>query len=128
VHDSRIKAAVIAAPAVSFLFGPGDLQKVRIPVQLWRAGNDGEAPDAWNSAVVRNELPLHPEEHIVPNENHFVFLAPCSNALAAAVPEICHDAPGFDRAAFHRNFNALIVEFFTRELMQKHISESKEKD
>jgi hypothetical protein len=37
VHDSRIKAAVIAAPAVSFLFGPGDLRNVKIPIQHWRA-------------------------------------------------------------------------------------------
>ena len=40
VHDARIKAAVVAAPAVSFLFGPGDLRQVSIPVQLWRAEND----------------------------------------------------------------------------------------
>lgn len=52
VHDSRIRAAVIAAPAVSYSFGADGLKLVTIPVQLWHAANDGQAPHAWNSAVV----------------------------------------------------------------------------
>lgn len=115
-HDARIRAAVIAAPAVSFLFGPGDLKQVTIPIQLWRAENDTQAPDATNSGVVRRELPVHPEEHIVPGEDHYVFLAPCGAALAAAVPEICHDTPKFDRAAFHQTFNQAVVAFFNHAL------------
>ena len=31
-HDQRVKAAVVAAPAVSYLFGPGSLRAVRIPI------------------------------------------------------------------------------------------------
>lgn len=116
VHDPRIKAAVVAAPAVGFLFGPGDLKHAGIPVQLWRAEKDSQAPDPWNSAVVRKELPHPPDEHVVPGQDHYVFLAPCSDALAAAVPVICHDTPGFDRAAFHRSFNQSVVDFFSREL------------
>ncbi len=119
VHDARIKAAVVAAPAVSFLFGPGDLKQVSIPVQLWRAENDTNAPDQWNSALVRKELPKHPEEHIVPGVDHYIFLAPCSKALAAAVPDICQDAPGFDRVAFHHDFNQSVVKFFNEELKDR---------
>jgi predicted dienelactone hydrolase len=119
VHDTRIKASVVAAPAVSFLFGPGDLQQARIPVQLWRAENDTQAPDMWNSAIVRKELSKTPEEHIVPGQDHFVFLAPCSAALAGAVPAICHDAPGFDRASFHQTFDQSVVAFFSRELKSR---------
>lgn len=115
-HDARIRAAVIAAPAVSFLFGPGDLQHVGIPIQLWRAEHDTQAPDATNSGVVVKELPVRPEEHVVPGQDHFVFLAPCNAALAAAVPQICHDTAGFDREAFHRSFNQAVVAFFSREL------------
>lgn len=115
-HDARIRAAVIAAPAVSFLFGPGDLKRVSIPIQLWRAEDDTQAPDATNSGVVRKELPVHLEEHIVPGQDHYVFLAPCSAALAAAVPEICHDTADFDRAVFHKSFNDAVVSFFKKEL------------
>jgi predicted dienelactone hydrolase len=77
-HDSRIKAAVIAAPAASYLFGPGSLKQVSIPVQLWRAGEDTEAPDTWSSAVVLRELPAPPDVHTVQNAGHYAFLAPCS--------------------------------------------------
>ncbi len=119
VRDPRIKAAVIAAPAAGFLFGPGDLRQVGIPVQLWRAGNDTQAPDQWNSGIIRKELPHHREDQLVPGADHFAFLAPCSNALAAAAPEICQDPPGFDRAAFHRAFNKAVVRFFSEELKDR---------
>jgi predicted dienelactone hydrolase len=116
VHDPRIKAAIVAAPAVSFLFGSGGLHSVSIPVGLWRAENDSQAPDPWNSAVVRQELPSPPTEHVVRGVDHFVFLAPCSDALARAVPQICQDAPGFDRMAFHGEFNRAVVAFFREKL------------
>jgi predicted dienelactone hydrolase len=61
-HDQRMKAAVLAAPAVSYLFGPGSLKDVKVPVQLWRASNDEQVPDAWNTAVVREELPKTPRD------------------------------------------------------------------
>jgi predicted dienelactone hydrolase len=36
--------------------------------------------------------------------------------LAEQVKEICDDPPGFDRTAFHRDFNAAIVAFFRKQL------------
>src|ERR1700723_3814050 len=89
VHDARIKAAVVVAPAVGFLFADGGLKQVSVPVQLWRTFNDNQSPNAWNSEVVRKELPKWPEEHVVPGVDHFVFLAPCSRALARVAPMIC---------------------------------------
>jgi predicted dienelactone hydrolase len=119
IHDARIKAAVIAAPAASYLFGPGDLREVSVPVQLWRVENDSQAPDAWNGAVVRDNLKVHPDSHLVQGADHFVFLAPCSDALAEAAAQICQDPAGFDRAAFHRAFNQSMVEFFTTRLRDR---------
>jgi predicted dienelactone hydrolase len=107
---------VVAAPAAAFLFGPEDLKQVVIPIQLWRAEKDKNAPDAWNSALVRHELPSGAEEHVVAGAGHFAFLAPCSEAFAAAAASICVDAPGFDRTTFHRDFNQSVVRFFAREL------------
>jgi predicted dienelactone hydrolase len=43
-----------------------------------------------------------PDSHVVPGADHFAFLPPCSESLAAAAPQICADAAGFARAAFHR--------------------------
>jgi len=57
-----------------------------------------------------------PATHIVPLAGHFAFLAPCSPDLATAAPEICSDLLGFDRTAFHRDFNAAIVACFHKQL------------
>jgi predicted dienelactone hydrolase len=116
VHDSRIKAVVIAAPAVGFMFGGGGLKNAAVPVQMWRAEMDQQAPDGWNSRVIRHELLNPPEEHVVQGVDHFVFLAPCSEALAKVAAQICEDPPGFDRTTFHEKFNQAVVTFFGRQL------------
>jgi predicted dienelactone hydrolase len=115
IHDARIKAAVVAAPAVSLLFGPDDLKQVSIPIQLWRASNDQQVVDEWNTAIIRKQLP-ETEEHVVPGAGHYVFLAPCSDALAKQAPQICEDASGFDLTEFHQKFNSNIVAFFIKNL------------
>ena len=81
--------------------------------------NDRQAPDAWNGAVVRDNLKVHPDTHLVQGADHFVFLAPCSDALAAVAAPICQDPAGFDRAAFHRAFNQSVVDFFTTRLRDR---------
>jgi predicted dienelactone hydrolase len=119
IHDNRIKAAVLAAPAVGYLFGPGSLRAVSVPIQMWRAENDSQAPDAWNGAVIRDGLAAHPDSHLVRGADHFVFLAPCSESLAAAAPQICTDASGLDRAAFHRAFNQALADFFSTAMRER---------
>jgi predicted dienelactone hydrolase len=118
-HDRRVRAAVLAAPAVSYLFGPGSLKNVKVPIQLWRASNDTQAPDAWNTALIRKELP-EASEHIVNRAGHYAFLPPCGEALAKQVPQICIDDPSFDREAFHRQFNKEVVAFFQKALVPHH--------
>ena len=115
-QDLRIKAAVVAAPALGFTFAPDGLKNITIPVALWRAENDAILPHPWYAEAVRLALPRAPEYHVVENAGHFDFLAPCSAAFAAVVPFICTSAPGFDRTAFHTKFNASVVDFFDRTL------------
>jgi predicted dienelactone hydrolase len=57
-----------------------------------------------------------PEYHVVPNAGHFAFLAPSTSMAESIVPEICRDPAGFDRAAFHREFNPAVVAFFKTKL------------
>jgi len=38
--------------------------------------------------------------------------------MAKSAPDICADDPGFDRAAFHRDFNAQVLAFFRRQLTE----------
>ena len=112
VHDPRIVAAVIASPAVGYAFSAEALSAVTVPIQLWRGDSDEILPQPNYAQAVYDRLPVKPEYHVVPNAGHFAFLAPCTPALAARVPEICHDPEGFDRPAFHREFNPAVVAFF----------------
>jgi predicted dienelactone hydrolase len=116
IHDPRIKSAVIAAPALGFTFGSEGLTGVTIPVQLWRAENDHILPHPDYAEAVRLNLPTTPEFHMVAGADHYDFLAPCSDALRKAAPEICVSAPGFDRIAFHQTFDREVVRFFQKTL------------
>jgi predicted dienelactone hydrolase len=117
--DMRIKAVVAAAPALGFAFDRAGLAQVRVPVQLWKAGDDHILPAPFYADAVRGALPHAPEFHVEPGAGHFDFLAPCTPALAGAAPEICTSAPGFDRSAFHARFNAEIVRFFLEHLARR---------
>jgi predicted dienelactone hydrolase len=116
VADARIKAAVVAAPALGFTFSPDGLKNVKVPVQLWRAQNDIIVPHPRYAEAVRLALPEAPDYHVVANAGHFDFLAPCSDALASMAPAICTSSAGFDRAAFHVGFDADVVKFFDKTL------------
>ena len=116
VHDARVRAAVVAAPALGFAFGKAGLEGVRVPVQLWRAEFDHILPTPEYADAVNADLPVKPEFHLVPNADHFDFLAPCSGVLALHAPDICQERPGFDRAAFHVRFDAEAVRFFKQTL------------
>src|SRR5205085_1025913 len=113
--DGRVKAAVIADP-LSIFFTTTSFDNVRVPIQLWRSeqGGDGVTPDS--VAAVADELPVRTAVRTVPNARHFAFLPPCPDEVAQTAKEICTDRPGFDREAFHREFNAQVLEFFRHAL------------
>jgi predicted dienelactone hydrolase len=117
-QDARVRAAVIAEPPSGF-FSKENLAAIRIPLQLWRAelATAGVDVDPAGTARIARSLPGKPDVHVVP-AGHFAFLAPCSAELATLVPRICTDVPaGFDRSAFHREFNASVVRFFSEHLV-----------
>jgi predicted dienelactone hydrolase len=116
VHDRRIKAVVIAAPAFGFAFGRAGLSRIGVPVQIWRAAEDRHQPNPYFDEAVRADLPRPPEYHVVRSAGHYDFLPPCDARLSAQRPDICSSLPGFDRAAFHEEFNAQVVRFFQAEL------------
>jgi predicted dienelactone hydrolase len=115
-HDPRIKAVVSAAPALGFAFGRAGLADVRQPVQLWRAGDDQILPHPFYAEAVRLALPTTPEMNVALGAVHYDFLAPCSPQAAEKLPAICAIEPGFDRAAFHEQFDRDVAAFFTRTL------------
>jgi predicted dienelactone hydrolase len=119
VHDPRIAAAVIAAPALGFSFTPDGLAGIKAAIQLWRGDSDEILPHPRHAQNVYEGLPTKPEYHVVPNAGHFAFLAPCTPMAESIAPEICRDPAGFDRVAFHREFNAAVVSFFKAKLPER---------
>lgn len=116
-HDPRIKVLVIADP-VSVVFPTADsLKDIKVPLQLWSSerGGDGVSPET--VAAVASHLPMKADFHLVSNSAHFAFLTPCSAGLAKSRPELCSDAPDFDRVAFHREFNTQVLRFFREHLV-----------
>lgn len=115
VHDTRIRAAVVAAPALGFTFRPKGLAGVKVPVQLWRAEQDSVLPHPHYAEAVHGLLDRSVDYRVVPGADHYDFLAPCGPGMIQAAPAVC-GGKGFDRQAFHAGFNADVVAFFQKSL------------
>jgi predicted dienelactone hydrolase len=116
-HEPRIRAAALADTAVNYAFTREGLAGIQIPLLIWRSESGGAGVDPKGSAHTADSLPGKPGIHTVA-AGHFAFLPPCPPPLATAVPRICTDVPaGFDRAAFHRDFNASVVGFLRERLV-----------
>ena len=115
--EPRIKAFVIADP-VSFFPNKASLRNATAPIQLWISEHGGMGVRPEDVVAVEKNLPNAPELHRPTNSGHLSFQFPCSSEEAKAMSFICTDPPGFDRADFHREFNAQVLEFF-----RKHLSE-----
>ena len=115
---ARIKAYVIADPLNEFPTSD-TVKDVNAPIQLWASqfGGDGVLPDT--IPALADTLPSRPELHLVPGAAHFAFLAPCPPALSKDAPELCVDENGFDRVAFHKEFNEKVLEFFKSNVRDK---------
>ncbi|WP_158930556.1 dienelactone hydrolase family protein [Acidisphaera sp. S103] len=111
--DTRIKAAVVAAPALAVAFQPDGLTGIKVPVQLWVGAEDDIVRDA---ALIRPLLPSPPNYHLVPHAGHFAYLAPCDAAMRESAPEICGDPEDFERTGFLRDFQRSVIAFYQQNL------------
>lgn len=114
--DSRVRAFVIADPVNAFA-DPVGLQKITAPVQLWSSALGGQGVDPKETAAIAKVLGPKVEYHPVPNSTHLSFLFPCTPAIRKVTPkDVCSDPKGFDRTAFHQEFDAAVVRFFRKHL------------
>lgn len=116
VTDTRIRAAFIMVPTLGFLFDKKGLANVKVPVRLYRAGQDQFLVEPYNVENIRNNLPTPPEYEVAEGMGHYIFFSPCSPELTPWVKWICEDAAGIDRIAYHKKLNAEMVDFFRRTL------------
>ncbi|UVS98169.1 alpha/beta hydrolase family protein [Burkholderia glumae] len=112
--DHRLKALVLMDPLAVMFEAPG-LAAVRVPTLLYRPQDDSYLGAARNALAVVAGLPTPPAVHVVPG-NHFVFIDPCPDSVAAGVALICRDAPGVDRVEIHRRIDQEVINFLRARL------------
>jgi predicted dienelactone hydrolase len=115
-HDLRIKAAVVADPLAIF-FSAESLASLKAPIQLWASERGGDGVLPHDVAALDANLRAHHDYRVVSNAGHFAFFL-CPPALVQAQSELCVDAAGFDRVAFHGKFNADVLAFFRKWLVR----------
>lgn len=114
LNDPRIRAIVVMDP-LAILFGRDELAAVHLPVLLMRPENDFYLSAKGNALGLAAALPTPPQQAVVPG-GHFVFVEPCPDIVAQALPNICRDAAGVDRAAIHRQLQQQITAFLRQTL------------
>lgn len=114
-RDTRIRAIFAEAPFGVF-FDAASLRDVKAPIDIWAAGDDHILQAADNFDRIRDFLPGTPVFNVIPHADHFVFVAPCSAALARQAAPYCTDAPGVDRAAIHERIEENALSFFQQNL------------
>ena len=107
---------MLADPLAIFLSAES-LAPIKAPVQLWASERGGDGVLPRDVAAVDANLPARHDYRVVSNAGHFAFVL-CPPPLVQARSEICVDAPGFDRVAFHAEFNGDVLAFYRKWLVR----------
>jgi predicted dienelactone hydrolase len=113
--DPRVKAAFVMAP-LALVFDANGAAAINRPVDLWYAENDHVLLPSANALHLRPLVRTLVRTTAVLKADHWVFLAPCSAALAKDAGAICKDPPGVDRARVHARILADAAAFFRETL------------
>jgi pimeloyl-ACP methyl ester carboxylesterase len=93
----------------------GALRNVRVPILLWTGEKDDVTPDFHADLVkvgVADQARI--EHRIAANAGHYSFLSPFPALMTNPGFPPSQDPEGFDRALFHDELNAGILEFLLR--------------
>lgn len=122
--DPRVKAIVVAAPAVGYSFDADALARVAVPVQLWEAGHDLVVDDS--GETIHRALPGAHEFRRVANSGHCSFLSPDDVAMKLVIgsarlmqslfgiTSTLSDRLGSERTEFEQDFHHRVAGFFAR--------------
>jgi predicted dienelactone hydrolase len=115
-RDPRVRAIFVMAPALGPAFIPQTLAAIHIPVAIVAGAADAVAPVASGARYFATHIP-HAELKIFPAPvGHFVFVGDCLAAGRKALPRICNDVTGVDRAAILSETVGLAEKFFATHL------------
>lgn len=114
--DPRIVAGYVMAPLALVFASPHAFDAVTAPVFLAEAEKDPVLLPDENAAVVGKHLASLGHHEVVSGAGHYVFLAPCSEAMANNAPVLCDDPVGVDRRAVHQLINRQVEQLFRSNL------------
>jgi predicted dienelactone hydrolase len=117
VHEPRIRAAVIMAPAWGCFFDREGLKDIAAALRFYHSETDEVLYRKYDGEYVANELPNKAEFVVLAGAGHFVYLSPCPLLMRVFAPkEVCVDPNGVDRAALHARMHTEITQFFADRL------------
>ncbi len=120
VHDARLGALVLLAPACGPFLAPAALASVTVPILALTAEHDTLTPDGEvRAALATVPDPTQVSIRMVPNAGHFSFLSPFPPGLHPAQFAPAADPSGFDREGFHQCFPRLVLEWIRERGQQR---------
>jgi len=115
LHDARVKAAFLIAPAAIQGMDVDSLRHINRPVAIALGDADPIAPPKTNGEFAAKLVPGATID-LLPNVGHYDFLSECAAAGLVYAKPYCTDLPGVSRAATHERVERDVVAFFDRTL------------
>jgi predicted dienelactone hydrolase len=115
-RDPRVRAVFAMAPGLAQAFLPDSLAHIDIPVAIVASAADKVVPVKSNAEFFAAKIP-HAELTILPAPvGHMVFTGLCLQDGRSALPRVCNDRLGVDRAAVLAKTAGIAEAFFARYL------------
>lgn len=111
LRDDRIAAAALLAP-IGAVFGEGSLSEVKVPVAVYRAGQDDVLLHPSHSEKIVNLLPVDAHYVVTEEAGHYSYISPFPDEIRASVGPAGSDPVGFDRSEFLDELNVSLFDFF----------------
>ena len=111
-RDPRVRGVFAMAPGLADAFLPDSLARIDIPVAIVAGADDEAVPVKSNAEFFAANIP-HAQLTVLPAPTgHMVFTGLCVEVGRAALPRVCNDPLGVDRAAVEAKTVGLAQAFF----------------
>jgi predicted dienelactone hydrolase len=115
LHDPRVRAAFLIAPAAIEGLDFASIRRIKAPVAIALGGADPIAPPKTNGELAAKLVPGATID-VLPNVGHYDFLSECGAAGFTYAKPYCTDLPGVSRSATHERVERDAVAFFDSHL------------
>jgi len=118
--DPRICAAVVADP-VAALFTRESLAQIKIPsLEIYLPEHENELTGQFHGQNVADTLRANTDVQVkidvFENAQHYSFIAPFPDSIAASLPKAFKNRTGFDAQSFHAALEQRVVNYFEHNL------------